>query len=104
MQDLTGKIAVVTGGAGGIGLALCEELQAEGMHIVVSDVRADAVDAAVAGLRASGRDGQQAIGVVTDVSDPDSVEALAATTFDTFGACHVLCNNAGVGAPSSTPW
>ena len=104
MQDLTGRVAVVTGGAGGIGLALCQELQAEGMHVVVSDVRSEAVDEAVAGLTASAADAQQVLGVVTDVSDPDSVEALAVTTFDTFGACHVLCNNAGVGAPSSTPW
>ncbi len=75
------------------------------MHVVVSDVRAEAVDEAVAALSASAIEpGQRVIGVVTDVSDAESVEALAAATFDAFGACHVLCNNAGVGAPSSTPW
>jgi NAD(P)-dependent dehydrogenase (short-subunit alcohol dehydrogenase family) len=100
VKDLQGRVAVVTGGAGGIGLALCEELLAEGMKVVVSDVRAEAVDEAVAALRERG----EAAGVVTDVSDPESVEALADATYDRFGACHVLCNNAGVGAPSSTPW
>jgi len=104
MQELKGRVAVVTGGAGGIGLALCQELLAEGMHVVVSDVRADAVDTAVADLKDAASGGQRVLGVVTDVSDPDSVEQLAATTFDELGACHVLCNNAGVGAPSSTPW
>jgi NAD(P)-dependent dehydrogenase (short-subunit alcohol dehydrogenase family) len=100
MKELRGKVAVVTGGAGGIGLALCEELVAEGMKVVVSDVRDDAVRAATESLGATG----EVEGVVTDVSDPASVEALADATYARFGACHVLCNNAGVGAPSSTPW
>jgi len=46
----------------------------------------------------------EALGVVTDVTDPASVEALADATYERFGACHLLVNNAGVGAPSSTPW
>jgi NAD(P)-dependent dehydrogenase (short-subunit alcohol dehydrogenase family) len=100
VQDLEGKVAVVTGGAGGIGRALCEEFLAEGMRVVVADVQAAAVDDAVAALGAVG----EVVGVVTDVSVPESVEALADATYDAFGACHVLCNNAGVGAPSSTPW
>jgi NAD(P)-dependent dehydrogenase (short-subunit alcohol dehydrogenase family) len=91
---------VVTGGASGIGRALCEEFVDEGMKVVVADVQGDAVDATVADLVARG----EVEGVVTDVSRMDSVEALADTTYDRFGACHVLCNNAGVGAPSSTPW
>lgn len=98
MEELEGRVAVVTGGAGGIGLALCRAFVAEGMKVVVSDLRAEAVDEAVAGL-----DGE-AVGVVTDVSDWESVQALAGATYDAFGACHLLCNNAGVGAPSALPW
>jgi NAD(P)-dependent dehydrogenase (short-subunit alcohol dehydrogenase family) len=100
MEELQDKVAVVTGGAGGIGFALCKAMLQAGMRVVVSDVRAGAVDDAVAHLR----DGGEVIGVVTDVSDVASVEALADETYARFGACHVLCNNAGVGAPASTPW
>ena len=100
ISELEGKVAVVTGGAGGIGHALCRAFLAEGMRVVVSDVQADAVDVAVAEL--DGR--SEVVGVVTDVSDPASVEDLAAQTYARFGACHVLCNNAGVGAPAATPW
>jgi NAD(P)-dependent dehydrogenase (short-subunit alcohol dehydrogenase family) len=100
MDVLRGKVAVVTGGAGGIGRALCEEFLAEGMRVVVADVRPDAVEEACAEL---GRLGEVE-GVVTDVSDYASVEGLADATYQRFGTCNVLCNNAGVGAPSSTPW
>lgn len=100
MQDLTGKVAVVTGGAGGIGRALCEELLAEGMKVVVADVQAEAVESTAKELTERG----EIIGVATDVTDLGSVEALADATYDTFGACHLLCNNAGVGAPSALVW
>lgn len=100
ISELEGKVAVVTGGAGGIGHALCRAFLAEGMRVVVSDVQADAVDVAVAEL--DGR--SEVVGVVTDVSDPASVEDLAVQTYARFGACHVLCNNAGVGAPAAAPW
>jgi NAD(P)-dependent dehydrogenase (short-subunit alcohol dehydrogenase family) len=100
VNELEGKVAVVTGGAGGIGRALCEEFLAEGMRVVVSDVRPEAVEEATTQLAERG----EVIGVVTDVSTFEAVEALAATTYEAFGACHVLCNNAGVGAPASTPW
>lgn len=98
MEELHGRVAVVTGGAGGIGAALCRAFVANGMKVVVADVRADAVDAAVAEL------GGECLGAVVDVTDPASVEALADATYERFGACHLLCNNAGVGAPSATPW
>jgi NAD(P)-dependent dehydrogenase (short-subunit alcohol dehydrogenase family) len=100
VKELEGRVAVVTGGAGGIGRALCEEFLAEGMRVVVSDVRADAVERATTELADRG----EVVGVVTDVSTYESVETLAEATYESFGACHVLCNNAGVGAPSSTPW
>lgn len=101
MQDLQGKVAVVTGGAGGIGRALADAFAAEGMRLVLADVEAPALDAAVAELRAAGHD---ATGVVTDVTDPSSVRRLADAAFDAHGAVHVLCNNAGVGPPSAKVW
>lgn len=101
MRDFKDKVAVVTGGASGIGMALCRAFVAEGMRVVVADVEETALAGAVESL--SG-DGATAIGVRTDVSDPDSVEALAARTYDELGACHLLCNNAGVGAPSANVW
>jgi NAD(P)-dependent dehydrogenase (short-subunit alcohol dehydrogenase family) len=100
MEAMAGRVAVVTGGAGGIGRALCDAFLAEGMRVVIADVQATAVERTVGELGERG----EVEGVVTDVSDPASVEALADATYDRFGACHVLCNNAGVGAPSSTPW
>ena len=100
MQELAGRVAVVTGGAGGIGKALAEELLAEDMNVVVADVQADLVAATSDELSDRG----SVLGVTTDVTDPESVEALAVATYEAFGACHLLVNNAGVGAPSSTPW
>jgi NAD(P)-dependent dehydrogenase (short-subunit alcohol dehydrogenase family) len=100
VQDLKGKVAVVTGGAGGIGRALVEEFMAEGAKVVVADVQQQLLDNAVAELSSRG----EVIGVRTDVTDPKSVDALADRTYDAFGACHVLCNNAGVGAPSALVW
>jgi NAD(P)-dependent dehydrogenase (short-subunit alcohol dehydrogenase family) len=104
MQELGGRVAVVTGGAGGIGAALARAFVDEGMRVVIADVQGAAVDAAVTELRTRAGDDGRVVGVVTDVSDAASVEALADATWDAFGACHVLCNNAGVGAPSSAPW
>ena len=100
MKDLTGKVAVVTGGAGGIGRALGEELLAEGMKLVVADLHPEAVATTVEELGALG----EVTGVVTDVSQFASVEALADATYAAYGACHVLVNNAGVGAPSALVW
>jgi NAD(P)-dependent dehydrogenase (short-subunit alcohol dehydrogenase family) len=98
--ELAGRVAVVTGGAGGIGLALCRALLAEGMRVVVADLVPDRVDVAVAELGA----GEQVLGVVTDVTSPESVEALADATWARFDGCHLLCNNAGVGAPAASVW
>ena len=98
MEELAGRVAVVTGGGGGIGRALARELVAEGMRVVVADVQADLVAEAASEL------GTDALGVATDVTDPASVEALADATYDAFGACHLLVNNAGVGAPAANAW
>jgi NAD(P)-dependent dehydrogenase (short-subunit alcohol dehydrogenase family) len=95
MRDLEGRVAVVTGGAGGIGRAMGERFAAEGMRVVLADVEAPVLDATVADLAARGLD---VSGVVTDVSDPASVERLRDRVLDRHGAVHLLCNNAGVGA------
>jgi NAD(P)-dependent dehydrogenase (short-subunit alcohol dehydrogenase family) len=99
-MELEGRVAVVTGGAGGIGAALCRAFLARGMKVVVADVAPEAVTAAIAGLGAQG----DVLGVVTDVSRSESVEELADRTWERFGACHLLVNNAGVGAPSANVW
>ena len=101
MDTLAGRVAVVTGGASGIGRALARALLAEGMKVVIADVEASALDHATTDLGANGGD---VLGVVTDVTDLNSLDRLADATFDRFGACHLLCNNAGVGAPSSLVW
>jgi NAD(P)-dependent dehydrogenase (short-subunit alcohol dehydrogenase family) len=103
MQDLEGKVAVVTGGASGIGRALVERFAAEGMRLVVADVEAGALDRTVNELRQQ-HPGLPVTGVVTDVTSYESVEALADVAFAEHGAVHVLCNNAGVGPPGGLVW
>ena len=95
MREFAGRVAVVTGGAGGVGQALGARFAVEGMKVVLADVFPEPLGQAVAGLRAEGHD---VTGVVTDVSDFASVEHLADEAYATYGAVHVLCNNAGVGA------
>jgi NAD(P)-dependent dehydrogenase (short-subunit alcohol dehydrogenase family) len=94
MQEFSGKVAVVTGGASGIGRALVERFAREGMKVVVADVEKTALDTAVAEIREGGA---EAIGVQTDVRSLESVQALAGETIDAYGAVHVVFNNAGVG-------
>jgi NAD(P)-dependent dehydrogenase (short-subunit alcohol dehydrogenase family) len=93
VKDLRGKVAVVTGGAGGIGKAIGEAMLAEGMKVVLADVVAEPLAATVAEL--GGRD---LIGVPTDVTSLPSLEALRDAALARFGAVHVVCNNAAVGA------
>ena len=93
MQELTGKVAVVTGAASGIGLALAQRFAAEGMRVVLADVDEPALARAVSDLR---RAGAEAAGIPTDVSDAGAVQRLADGAIDAFGAVHVVCNNAGV--------
>jgi NAD(P)-dependent dehydrogenase (short-subunit alcohol dehydrogenase family) len=101
MKDFKGKVAVVTGGASGIGLAIAERFAAEGMRIVVADIEQAALDRAADSLRASGA---SVLAVRTDVSSANDVEALAAATLNEFGAVHVLCNNAGVPPVVGPSW
>lgn len=100
MQELQGRVAVVTGGAGGIGLAIVRAFLAEGMRVAVADVERAALERAATELEPLG----EVLPVETDVSDLASVETLADAVYGHFGACHVLCNNAGVGAPSAKVW
>jgi len=93
MDALQGRVAVVTGGASGIGFGIAERFAAEGMKVVIADVEAGALEAAAETLRQRGAD---AIGVRTDVTRPAEIEALAERTVDQFGAVHVVVNNAGV--------
>jgi NAD(P)-dependent dehydrogenase (short-subunit alcohol dehydrogenase family) len=93
MSDFSGKVAVITGGASGIGLAVAEALAREGAKLVLADIEQGALDAAVKGL---GDTGAEVIGVRTDVADRASVQALADRTWQRFGAAHILFNNAGV--------
>lgn len=97
MKEFADKVAVVTGSGGGIGKALVKRFTAEGMKAVVADLVPELVEQTSAELRDQGRD---VIGVVTDVTDLASVEALRDATLDAFGAVHVVCNNAGIGSGS----
>ena len=93
MKDLNGRVAVVTGGANGIGRAMVERFVAEGMKVVLADINEAVLHTAVDEIRAAGGD---VIGVATDVSKLESVEALRDATLARYGAVHVVCNNAGV--------
>jgi NAD(P)-dependent dehydrogenase (short-subunit alcohol dehydrogenase family) len=102
VTDFASKVVVITGGANGIGLALAHAFAAEGAHLILADIEKPLLDKAVSDL--AGSAAASVLGVATDVSDPDSVEALAAEVFTRHGRCHVLLNNAGVGAPSANVW
>jgi NAD(P)-dependent dehydrogenase (short-subunit alcohol dehydrogenase family) len=95
-----GKVAVVTGAASGIGLALAERFGRAGMHVVLADVDESALGSAAERVGALGVD---TLAVRTDVSDEAAVQHLAASANERFGAVHVVCNNAGVAARSD-PW
>lgn len=93
MKSFEGGVAVITGGASGIGYGMAERFAAEGMSLVLADIDADALDAAVATLAAGGT---PVIGVRTDVRELESVQALADAAIAAFGKVTILCNNAGV--------
>ncbi len=101
MQDLNGRVAVVTGGAGGIGRGIVEALLEEGARVVIADVEEPVLEKTVGELSDRG----EIRGVRTDVSDFDSVDALAQSVYETEGACHLLFNNAGVtSGGGGKPW
>jgi NAD(P)-dependent dehydrogenase (short-subunit alcohol dehydrogenase family) len=100
MRLAAGKVAVVTGAASGIGLALAERFATSGMHLVLADVDDEAL--AIAAKRI-GAHGVETLTVHSDVSDEASVQALAAAAVDRFGTAQLVCNNAGV-ASQADPW
>jgi NAD(P)-dependent dehydrogenase (short-subunit alcohol dehydrogenase family) len=101
MQELGGKVAVVTGAASGIGRGMADRFAAEGMRVVLADVEADALATAEKELAATGA---EVLAVPTDVADRDAVLSLADAATDRFGTVHVLCNNAGVSGGGGALW
>src|SRR4051795_1759328 len=95
MRELAGKTAFVTGGAGGIGLALGRAFAEAGMKVMLADIETEALTAAVTSLH---NVGPAVRGVVCDVADAASVDRAARETIEAFGNVHVVCNNAGVAA------
>jgi NAD(P)-dependent dehydrogenase (short-subunit alcohol dehydrogenase family) len=95
MRELAGKTAFVTGGAGGIGLALGRAFAEAGMKVMLADIETEALAAAVEALHTIG---PEVRGVRCDVADPESVDRAASETIEAFGNVHVVCNNAGVAA------
>jgi NAD(P)-dependent dehydrogenase (short-subunit alcohol dehydrogenase family) len=93
VKQLRDRVAVVTGAASGIGLALAERFVAEGMKVVMADIEAEALATAADALK---RRTPAVLATQVDVSRPDDLERLARETYAAFGAAHVLCNNAGV--------
>jgi NAD(P)-dependent dehydrogenase (short-subunit alcohol dehydrogenase family) len=98
LQELDGKVAVITGGGSGIGASLARACAEEGMRVVVADVNGDRAEAVASELPHD-----TAAYKPVDVSDAQQVQELADFAFDTFGAVHLLCNNAGV-SPVGRVW
>jgi NAD(P)-dependent dehydrogenase (short-subunit alcohol dehydrogenase family) len=97
MEEFSGRIAVVTGAANGIGLAMAKHFAQLGMHVVMADIEAAALATAAQQVQALGA---QILSVRTDVMSEAQVEALAEAAYQRFGVVHVLCNNAGVSVPA----
>lgn len=93
MKDLRGRVAVITGAGSGIGAALAQRCADEGMRVVLADVERGAVEGVTEDLRRRGAD---ALAEVVDVRDPSALGRLADRTWEAFGGCHLLVNNAGV--------
>jgi len=100
MKEFSGKVAVITGGASGIGRAIAELCIREGMKVVLADIEEDALSKARPELESAG---STVLAVKTDVAKRSDMESLARQTLDAFGAVHLLFNNAGV-AGGGTPW
>ena len=94
MKDFAGRVAVVTGGASGIGRALAEAFAKRGMKIVIADMSQSNLDETAEALRASGT---EVMPVRLDVRERDALAQLAEDVVARYGGAHVLCNNAGVG-------
>ena len=100
MEDLVGRVGVITGGGSGIGAAMARACASAGMAVVVVDIDRGRAETVAASIDSHGK-GPLAVGV--DVTDPDAVDALAEQVYDTFGEANLLCNNAGV-SPLGLAW
>ena len=101
MEDVQGRVAVVTGAASGIGRGMCEGVHGRRHARGLGRRGGGALERTTDELRARGA---EVHAVVTDVSKPEQVDALAAETLRHFGAVHVVCNNAGVGTETAPSW
>lgn len=101
MKLAAGQVAVVTGGASGIGFGMAEAFAQRGLDLVIADVRPDAIDEATAKLR---QHGVRVLGATVDVRDLAQVEELAQRTVGELGRVDVVCNNAGVVGPIAPSW
>lgn len=95
MEELEGRVAVITGAASGIGLAMAQRFAAEGMKLVLADIERPVLQRTGEALRG---DGAEVLTVPTDVSLEAEVSALAAAALEHYGDVHLVCNNAGVGS------
>ena len=100
MEDLTDKVAVITGAASGIGLGLAERFLDEGMRVVLADIDEPRLREVEARLSESGA---TVHAHVCDTASEGAVDELAEATLQRFGAAHLLCNNAGI-AGMGDPW
>ncbi|MBY8986378.1 MAG: SDR family NAD(P)-dependent oxidoreductase, partial [Candidatus Lokiarchaeota archaeon] len=104
MKEFKAKVAVITGAASGIGKAIAEKFCQEGMKVVLSDIEKSVLSQTEEELT---QQGFTVKAVLTDVSKIDDIKTLAQETLDSFGAVHILVNNAGVGfagKSSTTIW
>ncbi|MFQ5514052.1 MAG: SDR family NAD(P)-dependent oxidoreductase [Myxococcota bacterium] len=96
MDRLAGRVAIITGGARGIGRASCRALVREGARVVIADIEADGAAALAAEIEQAGG---EALAVATDVAEEESVEALIRKAVERFGRLDILHNNAALTAP-----
>ena len=101
MQEFEGKVAVISGGGGVLGLALGQRFASAGMKIVLADLDGDFLADSEATLRDAGA---TVLGVQTDVSQSASVQNLADRAVEAFGGVHVLCNNVGINTRDESLW
>lgn len=95
MRDFSGRVAVVTGGASGVGKCICTRLAEQGAHVVIVDIDPGRIEATCAELEGTGSG--RVLGMACDVTREEEVRALADEVFAAFPTVHLLFNNAGVG-------